>query len=147
MGSGSIGLCATGNRRAVWRDEARETVRVCSISLAPRHKSEHLGAEGVPVARQIGPCGSRDICASPDGGSTEHIYEIYARSFQDSNGDGIGDLNGIRSRLDYLSWLGIDVFWVTPIYPSPMKDFGYDVSDYCGIDPMFGNARRFRPPD
>ena len=71
------------------------------------------------------------------------IYEIYARSFQDSNGDGIGDLNGIRSRLDYLSWLGVDVFWITPIYPSPMKDFGYDVSDYCGIDPMFGTFDDF----
>jgi alpha-glucosidase len=71
------------------------------------------------------------------------IYEIYARSFQDSNGDGIGDLNGIRSRLDYLVWLGIDVFWITPIYPSPMKDFGYDVADYCGIDPMFGTLDDF----
>jgi glycosidase len=70
-------------------------------------------------------------------------YEIYARSFQDSNGDGIGDLNGIRSRLDYLVWLGIDVFWITPIYPSPMKDFGYDVADYCGIDPMFGTLDDF----
>ena len=66
------------------------------------------------------------------------IYHIYPRSFQDSNGDGIGDLNGIRSRLDYLKWLGVDAFWLSPVYPSPMADFGYDVSDHCDIDPMFG---------
>lgn len=71
------------------------------------------------------------------------IYEIYARSFQDSNGDGIGDLSGIRSRLDYLRWLGIDAIWITPIYPSPMKDFGYDVADYCDIDPVFGTLQDF----
>lgn len=67
------------------------------------------------------------------------IYHIYPRSFQDSNGDGIGDLNGIRSRLDYLSWLGVDAFWLSPVYPSPMADFGYDVSNHCEIDPMFGS--------
>ena len=71
------------------------------------------------------------------------IYEIYARSFQDSNGDGIGDLEGIRQRLDYLRWLGIDAIWITPVYPSPMKDFGYDVSNYCGIDPLFGSLADF----
>jgi len=71
------------------------------------------------------------------------IYEIYVRSFQDSNGDGIGDLEGIRSRLDYLSWLGVEAFWLTPIYPSPMKDFGYDVADYCSVDPLFGTIGDF----
>jgi alpha-glucosidase len=71
------------------------------------------------------------------------IYEIYARSFQDSNGDGFGDLNGIRRRLNYLSWLGVDVIWITPIYPSPMKDFGYDVADYCAIHPIFGTMEDF----
>jgi alpha-glucosidase len=71
------------------------------------------------------------------------IYEIYARSFQDSNGDGIGDLEGIRRRLDYLRWLGVDAIWITPVYPSPMKDFGYDVADYCNIDPMFGSLADF----
>ena len=71
------------------------------------------------------------------------IYEIYARSFQDSNGDGIGDLEGIRRRLDYLQWLGVDAIWVTPVYPSPMEDFGYDVADYCGIDPLFGSLADF----
>lgn len=66
------------------------------------------------------------------------VYQIYPRSFQDSDGNGIGDLTGIRNRLDYLHWLGVDAIWISPIYPSPMADFGYDVSDYCGIDPRFG---------
>src|ERR1700728_549652 len=62
------------------------------------------------------------------------IYEIYPRSFQDSNGDGIGDLNGITSRLDYLQKLGVEAIWLSPIYPSPQVDFGYDISNYEGID-------------
>ena len=66
------------------------------------------------------------------------MYHIYPRSFQDTNGDGIGDLQGITQRLDYLSWLGVDAIWMSPVYPSPMADFGYDVSDHCDIDPMFG---------
>ena len=71
------------------------------------------------------------------------IYEIYPRSFQDSNGDGIGDLNGITSRLDYLEKLGVDAIWLTPIYPSPQVDFGYDISDYEGIDPQYGTMADF----
>lgn len=66
------------------------------------------------------------------------IYQIYPRSFQDSNGDGIGDLPGITSRLDYLANLGIDAIWLSPVYRSPQDDNGYDISDYCDIDPMFG---------
>lgn len=66
------------------------------------------------------------------------IYQIYLRSFQDSNGDGIGDVAGVIQRLDYFKWLGIDAVWVTPFYPSPMADFGYDVSDHSNIDPVFG---------
>jgi alpha-glucosidase len=66
------------------------------------------------------------------------IYQIYPRSFADSNGDGVGDLLGILSKLDYLQWLGIDAIWLSPIYPSPMADFGYDVSNYHDIDPVFG---------
>jgi alpha-glucosidase len=71
------------------------------------------------------------------------IYQIYPRSFQDSNGDGIGDLEGILSRLDYIQWLGVDAVWLSPIYPSPMADFGYDISDYAGIDPIFGTMDDF----
>ena len=72
------------------------------------------------------------------------IYQIYPRSFQDSNGDGVGDLPGIISRLDYLSGLGIDAIWLSPIYKSPMKDFGYDVQDYRSIDPVFGTMDDFK---
>jgi alpha-glucosidase len=71
------------------------------------------------------------------------IYEIYPRSFQDSNGDGIGDINGITSRLDYLHGLGIDAIWITPMYPSPQVDFGYDISDYTSIDPQYGTMADF----
>ena len=71
------------------------------------------------------------------------IYQIYPRSFQDSNGDGVGDLRGIEQRLDYLARLGIDAIWLSPIYPSPMADFGYDVADYTGIDPLFGTMEDF----
>jgi len=71
------------------------------------------------------------------------IYEIYPRSFQDSNGDGIGDLNGITKRLDYLKDLGVDAIWLTPVYPSPQVDFGYDISDYRAIDPQYGTMADF----
>lgn len=71
------------------------------------------------------------------------IYQIYPRSFQDSDGDGIGDLRGILSRLDYLVELGIDAIWISPFYPSPMADFGYDVADYTGVDPIFGTIEDF----
>jgi alpha-glucosidase len=71
------------------------------------------------------------------------IYEIYPRSFQDSDGDGIGDLRGILRRLDYLVKLGVDALWITPFYPSPMADFGYDIADYCAIDPLFGAMNNF----
>jgi alpha-glucosidase len=72
------------------------------------------------------------------------IYQIYPRSFMDSNGDGVGDLNGIMQRLDYLNaTLGVDAVWLSPIYPSPMHDFGYDVADYCGIHPLFGTMADF----
>jgi alpha-glucosidase len=71
------------------------------------------------------------------------IYEIYPRSFQDSNGDGMGDLNGITSRLDYLKDLGIDAIWITPFYPSPQIDYGYDIADYKAIDPEYGTMADF----
>jgi alpha-glucosidase len=71
------------------------------------------------------------------------FYEVYPRSFADSNGDGIGDLNGITSKLDYLHDLGLDAIWITPCFPSPQVDFGYDVSDYENIDPMYGTLEDF----
>jgi alpha-glucosidase len=71
------------------------------------------------------------------------LYEVYPRSFQDSNGDGIGDLQGILQRLDYLTSLGIEAVWIAPFYPSPMADFGYDIADYCNVDPIFGKLDDF----
>ena len=67
------------------------------------------------------------------------VYQIYVKSFCDSNGDGIGDLNGIRSKLKYIKSLGVDYIWVTPFFCSPMVDNGYDVSDYKNVNPMFGS--------
>jgi alpha-glucosidase len=72
------------------------------------------------------------------------IYQIYPRSFQDSDGDGVGDIQGITQRLDYVAELGVDAIWLSPVFKSPMKDFGYDVSDYCDIDPLFGTLDDFR---
>ena len=71
------------------------------------------------------------------------IYQVYPRSFMDDNGDGVGDLRGVTGRLDYLQWLGVDTVWLSPIYPSPMADFGYDVADYTGIHPLFGTLEDF----
>jgi alpha-glucosidase len=71
------------------------------------------------------------------------VYQVYPRSFQDSDGDGVGDLEGIRRRLPYLAWLGVDAVWLSPIYTSPMADFGYDISDHCDVDPLFGTLADF----
>jgi alpha-glucosidase len=71
------------------------------------------------------------------------VYQVYPRSFADGNGDGVGDLHGLRERLDHLVWLGVDAVWLSPIYRSPMADFGYDVADYTDVDPLFGGMDAF----
>jgi len=71
------------------------------------------------------------------------VYQIYPRSFADASGDGVGDLDGLRAHLDHLRWLGVDAMWLSPIYPSPMADFGYDVADYCDVEPLFGDLATF----
>ncbi|MFP5327384.1 MAG: alpha-amylase family glycosyl hydrolase, partial [Acidimicrobiia bacterium] len=71
------------------------------------------------------------------------FYQVYPRSFSDTTGDGVGDLEGIRRRLGELEWLGVDALWISPFFKSPMKDFGYDVSDYCDVDPLFGTMDDF----
>ena len=79
----------------------------------------------------------------PDWWRTAVVYQIYPRSFADANGDGIGDLAGLRSRLGYLADLGIDAIWLTPFYPSPLADGGYDISDYRDVDPRLGTLTDF----
>ena len=71
------------------------------------------------------------------------IYQVYPRSYQDSNGDGVGDLPGITERLEYIAKLGVDIVWISPFFKSPMRDFGYDVADYCDVDPLFGTLADF----
>lgn len=92
---------------------------------------------------QSKPSSSIDNVTNPDWWRGAVIYQIYPRSYQDSTGDGIGDLAGIAARIPYIASLGIDAIWISPFFTSPMKDFGYDVSDYCDVDPMFGSLSDF----
>ena len=71
------------------------------------------------------------------------IYQIYPRSFLDTNGDGVGDLPGIVEKLDYIAGLGVDAIWISPFFKSPMADFGYDIADYRDVDPLFGTLADF----
>jgi alpha-glucosidase len=111
--------------------------RLRSLVLAVSLAATGLGAQTAVVASGSVP--------STDNTWWKHavIYEIYPRSFQDSNGDGIGDLNGITERLDYLQALGVDAIWISPMYPSPQVDFGYDISDYENVDPQYGTLKDF----
>jgi alpha-glucosidase len=98
------------------------------------------GAQTVPTNTSVG---AKMAAGELDWWKNAVIYEVYPRSFQDTNGDGIGDLNGITERLDYLKDLGVDAIWLTPVYPSPQVDFGYDISDYKNIDPQYGTLADF----
>ena len=100
------------------------------------------GGQSVPAKAKVD-AKSAAAASELDWWKNAVIYEIYPRSFQDTNGDGIGDLNGITARLDYLKELGVDAIWLTPVYPSPQVDFGYDISDYRNIDPQYGTLADF----
>jgi len=104
-----------------------------------------LGSSLFPAVTCFAAQGSAPVVAHSSDPWWKHavFYEIYPRSFADSNGDGIGDLNGITAHLDYLHDLGVDAIWLTPCYPSPQIDFGYDISDYCNIDPVYGTLADF----
>ena len=101
-----------------------------------------IAAGGQTVPAKAG-AGAKMAAGELDWWKNAVIYEVYPRSFQDTNGDGIGDLNGITGRLDYLKDLGVDAIWLTPVYPSPQVDFGYDISDYRNIDPQYGTLADF----
>jgi alpha-glucosidase len=127
-----------GNARFVPRFASHpERLPVCQ----PRRFT--LSRVNADIAGHARPQSRRQGMAGNDWWKGGVIYQIYPRSFMDSNGDGIGDLAGITARLDHLSGLGIDAIWISPIFPSPMADFGYDISDYCAIDPMFGTMADF----
>ena len=81
--------------------------------------------------------------SAPRWWQTGVVYQVYPRSFADASGGGTGDLAGITGRLDYVAWLGVDAIWISPFYPSPMADFGYDVADYTDVDPIFGSLGDF----
>ena len=111
----------------------------------------------MPAFRHLAACALAAVCAiHPSAAAAEHaapqgspwwkhavVYEIYVRSFQDSGGDGIGDINGITQRLDYLKDLGVDALWISPMFPSPQIDFGYDISNYEDVDPKYGTLADF----
>jgi len=117
-------------------------IETCALALL-------LGAMAQAAGAQNEPLHPRDEvkyttqASERDWWKNAVIYEIYPRSFQDTNGDGIGDLNGITERLDYLQKLGVDAIWLTPVYPSPQVDFGYDISDFRNIDPQYGKLADF----
>src|SRR3954462_15179472 len=104
----------------------------CPVSIAAAQSASTSVAQAI-----------KDQPTGPEWWRHAVIYELYPRSFQDSNADGVGDLKGITSRLDYLHDLGIDAIWITPMYPSPGIDYGYDISDYVAIDPLYGTMEDF----
>jgi len=126
----------------------------CALFLIAGVLACSAGGQQLAARPQIQPTLGAAVSASEEANSTGSaserdwwknavIYEIYPRSFQDSNGDGIGDLNGITEHLDYLRDLGVDAIWLSPVYPSPQVDFGYDISDYKNIDPQYGTLKDF----
>jgi alpha-glucosidase len=118
----------------------KETVMQWTKSIAACAMALMLGLSATAARGQSAQSNNENL---KDWWKNAVLYEIYPRSFQDTNGDGIGDLNGITERLDYLKSLGVDAIWLTPIYPSPQVDFGYDIADYEAIDPQYGTMADF----
>jgi alpha-glucosidase len=126
--------------RAVSRMQMR--IAKCAAGLTLAAAAIGAGGQNAPVKRMV-TVQSAEQAKELDWWKNAVIYEVYPRSFQDTNGDGIGDLNGITERLDYLKELGVDAVWLTPVYPSPHVDFGYDISNYRDIDPQYGTPKDF----
>ena len=117
-------------------------IESCAVSLMMLAAAMAAGGQTVPAKTKV-EAQNATAASELDWWKNAVIYEVYPRSFQDTNGDGIGDLNGITKRLDYLKELGVDAIWLTPVYPSPHVDFGYDISNYCDIDPQYGTLKDF----
>jgi alpha-glucosidase len=125
-----------------WTEWSIMKKSLCLAALLFAAGAYHAGGQNV-LAQPRGQHRGGTSASTQDWWKNAVIYEIYPRSFQDSNGDGVGDLNGITQRLDYLKDLGVDAIWLTPCYPSPQVDFGYDISDYKNIDPEYGTLADF----
>src|SRR5579871_3644781 len=119
-----------------WTKAFHRSLAGCAMALA-------LAAATTSATAAAPPPDKTKESSSADWWKQAFIYEIYPRSFQDSNGDGVGDLNGITERLGYLNQLGVDAVWIAPMYPSPQVDFGYDISDYETVDPQYGTLADF----
>jgi alpha-glucosidase len=125
-----------------WTKKITVIIASCAILLFFVAAPTFATGQTAPAIQAPSDAGT-DSASERDWWKNAVIYEIYPRSFQDTNGDGVGDLNGITERLDYLKDLGVDAIWLTPCYPSPQVDFGYDVSDYEAIDPQYGTMADF----
>jgi alpha-glucosidase len=125
-----------------WTKKTANSIASCAIILLFVTTATFAAGQTAPAKHAPSASGT-STASERDWWKNAVIYEIYPRSFQDTNGDGVGDLNGITARLDYLKDLGVDAIWLTPCYPSPQVDFGYDVSDYEAIDPQYGTMADF----
>jgi len=120
-------------------------IALCGLLLAALVATlpGHAAAQSTAPVQVAAAMPTNPYAADADWWKHAVIYELYPRSFADSNNDGTGDLNGITQHLDYLQKLGVDAIWLTPMFPSPQVDFGYDVSDYRAVDPQYGTLKDF----
>jgi hypothetical protein len=148
LGTGNDQLVLTGNlvnllgsRGGDWEILSASAFVSIAVPLAVFFSMQRFLVRG--LAGGVGQVSVTMLPKDPDWWRGAVIYQIYPRSYQDSDGDGIGDLKGIATRLPHIAGLGADAIWISPFFTSPMKDFGYDVSDYCDVDPMFGTLADF----